>query len=77
MQFKLFCLEFIQDFESSNDIELAALKAETFELKKSQAFTVTQLDEIIEVKNQRMDLKILANKYDELKINHKRIKSNK
>ena len=46
-QFKQLRLEFIQDLKSNYDAELAALKAEIIELKKSQAFIATQYDEII------------------------------
>ena len=75
-QFKQLRLEFIQDLKSNYDAELAALKAEIIELKKSQAFIATQYDEIIEVKkNQSLDFKILENKYDELKIDHIRFKA--
>ena len=75
-QFKQFRSEFIQDLKSNYDAELAALKAEIIELKKSQAFIATQYDEIIEVKkNQSLDFKILENKYDELKIDHIRLKA--
>ena len=75
-QLATICEEIKQDFKSIFEAEIAVLKTEISELKKSQTFISTQYDEILEInRNQSDELKILMNSYEDLKFNHNKLKA--